>query len=719
MTLRYATRVLFRKLWILLLIPLLAFAAAVYFTKDLKNTYVSTAQLTTGEKAVNEPAVRFNNLIQILTSPRVVGLTSYSLIISELDSGARFKMLPDSALRSPIYVQIIEEKDKARRVLQNHLDSMQQLTAAIPYERKLLEFMRLYSLDYESVTKNKIEAYRIENTDFINVRARTENAQFSAFMVNALCHQFLRVAGIRRAESQSPLATLKAIAEEKKKESQQKATRLRDYKVSHGVVNPEREGKSKTDLIKEFTASLATAQNSLYAAQLEMSTVDRRLQTIANTPDPKVLQSQANSQILRLRDEIKELRQKLDQKEDEKTRKRISDLRNQLADVESRASVSEDTPAPSDQKEELESAKTTLDVKIESLEQSIEDYESKLEQLQNAYGSYASEEAIVTSLQKEADLAQKEYSLAEEKYNRTVETNLVLGSEIIRQTLFGQPAVRPEPNARPRVIALSLGGSFVLAFLLIVVIESLDTSLLKPGRFTSRVGLPLIGMVTRLPYPDKDLLHILNDREARRPKENTFRDLVKKARYSIEKAGDKIVLLTSTKSGEGKSTLIIALATVLAAGRKKVLVIDTNFMNNTITRYFQSKPVLEDLGAISNILEDDFLAAISTTPVQNLDVIGCQGGLYSPSDLLVGMSFLPRLSRLSSSYDYVFMEGASLNKYSDSKELAEYAQGVIVVFSASSTIYPADKDSIAFLTSLDGKFRGAILNNVPAGNIDL
>ena len=37
-------------------------------------------------------------------------------------------------------------------------------------------------------------------------------------------------------------------------------------------------------------------------------------------------------------------------------------------------------------------------------------------------------------------------------------------------------------------------------------------------------------------------------------------------------------------------------------------------------------------------------------------------------------------------YDYIFMEGAPLNGYSDSKELVQYADGVIAIFSATSEI---------------------------------
>jgi polysaccharide biosynthesis transport protein len=63
------------------------------------------------------------------------------------------------------------------------------------------------------------------------------------------------------------------------------------------------------------------------------------------------------------------------------------------------------------------------------------------------------------------------------------------------------------------------------------------------------------------------------------------------------------------------------------------------------------------------------------------------------------------------------MEGASLNDYSDSKELLTFADKVITVFSADSKIEQIDRESINFIRSLKDAFLGAILNKVNEKNI--
>ena len=58
------------------------------------------------------------------------------------------------------------------------------------------------------------------------------------------------------------------------------------------------------------------------------------------------------------------------------------------------------------------------------------------------------------------------------------------------------------------------------------------------------------------------------------------------------------------------------------------------------------------------------------------------------------------------------MEGPALNDYSDSKELIDYADKVIPVFSADALLNHHDKESIKYFKSINGKLMGTVLNKV-------
>ena len=63
------------------------------------------------------------------------------------------------------------------------------------------------------------------------------------------------------------------------------------------------------------------------------------------------------------------------------------------------------------------------------------------------------------------------------------------------------------------------------------------------------------------------------------------------------------------------------------------------------------------------------------------------------------------------------MEGAALNEYADTKELIDFSDNVLAIFSSDSTMRQADKDSIAFLNGLGDKFGGSILNRINRKNM--
>src|SRR5688500_5736955 len=99
MDLLVLAKVLWRKLWIILSIPLIAAFAAYLFTMNTVDTYRSTAQIATGftlndqfqiteEKFNSRDAdIKFSNLLNSMNSGLSINLTSYRLLLHDLDPG--------------------------------------------------------------------------------------------------------------------------------------------------------------------------------------------------------------------------------------------------------------------------------------------------------------------------------------------------------------------------------------------------------------------------------------------------------------------------------------------------------------------------------------------------------------------------------------------------------------------------------------------------------
>jgi Mrp family chromosome partitioning ATPase len=203
---------------------------------------------------------------------------------------------------------------------------------------------------------------------------------------------------------------------------------------------------------------------------------------------------------------------------------------------------------------------------------------------------------------------------------------------------------------------------------------------------------------------------------------NIFRESLRKLRYEIEISGKKVFLFTSTKKGQGKTTLIQALSYSMSLSKKRVLIVDTNFCNPDLTAQLDAEPILEKI--IPQNFDDKNLVEEIKKHSKNLGMgsiyaIGSAGGDYTPSEILPRENLLHHLQTLTSYFDYIFLEGPPLNDFSDSKELAQYVEGVIAVFSAQDVIKQIDRQSIAFFRELNGKFSGSILNMVDMKNVNV
>ena len=101
----------------------------------------------------------------------------------------------------------------------------------------------------------------------------------------------------------------------------------------------------------------------------------------------------------------------------------------------------------------------------------------------------------------------------------------------------------------------------------------------------------------------------------------------------------------------------------------------------------------------------------------SVDIIGSKQGELSPSEIFAGKNFRQFVEKMKERYDYIFLEGASLNDYPDTKELVGYADKIIAVFSAQTEIKEEDKNAINYLQTLNGTFMGAVLNKVNLKNV--
>jgi len=727
MDLAYLFRILLKRKWIIIGSAFLAAFIAWFITRNEPKSYRSSTRVSTGfsvpdEIKMNEnnnfsmfdAEVRFNNAINTWTSTGVVSLLSYQLILHDLESSSPFRTLSQAQKQSAFYKSI--NIPDAIRTFRDKLETMSVLTSYKPDEKTLLEFLNLYGYSYKYITQRFL-IYQVQRTDYIQIDCTTENPELSAFIVNNLFKEFIRYyRSIRSSKSQESVDTLQNIMEKKKQEWDEKTKILK----GEGSLDATTENSSRLDLISELEKTATDEENKQTDYYYQLRRINQRLGAGGSTdPRPSVDPNSGNDERKAMNEVYSQYLRTNDTAMLNKYNRLKTDYNNKYGQ-----SASTDNKTPVNRADLLEK-KNDLETSIEASKAKEQDIERKIATLKASVSSTSSKGANVEALNTEAKLAEKEYLQAKQKYNDAIDISASSANNF-RLLQIAQPALEPEPSKRMIIVGMAGALTFLSAVLIIVLVTYLDSSIRTPAIFSRTVRLKLISMVNFMNMKSQVMKDIVTGThkdatQNEKRQNNVFRESIRKLRFQIESTGKQIFLFTSTKKGQGKTTLIMALSYSMSLSKKKILIIDTNFSNNDLTVNLQADPILEKMSAeqTSKPVIEQIKFFAKNAGVDNVFIIGSEGGDYTPSEVLPRENILSHLHELTKEFDYIFLEGPPLNDFSDSRELVSYVDGVVGIFSATSVIKQIDKESMEFFHNLNGKFCGSVLNKIDLENVNV
>ncbi len=734
-------------------------------TTQLKTSFTITDQvsITEGKFNLYEIEIKFSNLIQTLKSTLVLNTLGYELLLRDLRAEEPYKSLTEEDFKNNQFLGDLDLAE-AELVLSRKIDSLTLLDTYIPTEKRILKLLELYKYDPVKL-REKFTIQRVNRTDYVSLTAITNNPNLSALMVNKLYEVYNRHStseeGLRTDES---VQKWQVLVDQKKQDLDRKAEDLRRFKASNNLLNFEVESTSKIEQLGSLESDLDEERRKYRRLTLEIEDNKAKLDALDNGYNTNV--SVNNTQILSLREKINALN--LRYEASNRTNSEVADslriLRGRLQNLAALSSRS----TTQEKNESLLNLLSDMEIQLSLTEQNISSIESKIRQIRNSIGGFAGYEARVASLEKEVQLSSQEYLWAQEKYNQAVDI-ATASSSTVRQIFKGVPPTKAEPSKRLIVTALAGAVTFILCFVVAVLVEYIDTSIKSPSNFEREVSnLPLLGSVIKIAPKNgianahdsalngeetkpkisekilsgikdkinvgasqpagtskgKDFFTVFEKSSSNGAASVIFKEQLRKIRYSLINSRKKVILFTSTKEGEGKTSMICALAAALNQSRLRVLIVDTNFSNPSLTKILKGLPIMEGIfenkKKSSSDTEKNFVAMFAkTTSLKYVDIFGCKGGEYTPIEIIRGNSLKSLIEDLKDKYDFIFFEGAALNTNSGSRELANYVEGVITVFSAKSALSQLDYDSIDFVEDLGDKNLGAIVNDVEIEDIKL
>lgn len=174
--------------------------------------------------------------------------------------------------------------------------------------------------------------------------------------------------------------------------------------------------------------------------------------------------------------------------------------------------------------------------------------------------------------------------------------------------------------------------------------------------------------------------------------------------------GPRIIQLTSTRSGEGKSVSSLGLALRYAGLGAKVLLVDADLRLPTFN------PGDEYTIGLSGLLTslEGFDDHIIPTSHDNLDLLPAGDIVPNPSELLSGDRFKELLKHLRTKYSYIIIDGPPVLGLADAGILGSRVDATLLVVEAQQLRTPSVKATMNRLTGSGTKLLGVVLSKFRA-----
>lgn len=175
--------------------------------------------------------------------------------------------------------------------------------------------------------------------------------------------------------------------------------------------------------------------------------------------------------------------------------------------------------------------------------------------------------------------------------------------------------------------------------------------------------------------------------------------------------GDKkesVLLVTSPRNGEGKTTTAANIAVSMTQQKEKILLIDGNLRNPGIHNLFK----LTNTTGLTDILTGriEFEEAVVSTGIGNLDILTSGTKPNNPVELLASPVMKDFLHKVSREYDTVLIDSPPVLEMTDTTILANLSDGVVLVVKKNKTNSESAYESKKVLEFAQAHMIGVIIN---------
>lgn len=272
------------------------------------------------------------------------------------------------------------------------------------------------------------------------------------------------------------------------------------------------------------------------------------------------------------------------------------------------------------------------------------------------------------------------------------------------------PVVPDSPKVRLNLM-LAIAGGLLLGIGGAFILEYFDNTVKTVDEISDRFGIPILGVL-----PEAESAHVASlDRIVATMPQASFAEAIRTTRVAIQLSSasqdhTKIVLITSTREAEGKSTVAANMARSFAMAGDRTLLIDADLRRPRLHRVFSTDCAngLSELLSGSQTLK----SVLRQTDEPNLRFMTAGILPPNPAELLASTKLHEYLEKLGGVFDRIVVDGPPAVGFADVLVLSNLVGGVILVSSMGKTHRQALRLFQRSLVNINARLLGSIVNRV-------
>lgn len=353
----------------------------------------------------------------------------------------------------------------------------------------------------------------------------------------------------------------------------------------------------------------------------------------------------------------------------------LAAIQNQLN--ASSQNIQDDHPFYQSLNQQYEEQKKTLltkvNIYIDHLDKSINRLDKKINDIKEKIPSFPYKERHYREMMRKIQQNEKVLDILSSK---KIEFVLIKASKMPNYNILEEPRIADASVVFPNVTLnylLAFFVGFILPGSLLIYRRSLYSRIEEKEEITNHTSIPVLHAIehssfkTELPvyyHPQSSIA-------------DGFRYIRTKLMYNLKAHENKAFMVTSMISGEGKSFVASNLATILAMGGKKTVIISADIRKPTLDKVFSMK---NSVGLSDYLVTNlDYTKMIQPLPIKNLFFIPPGQKAYNTGDLFSERKIKNLLDHLYGHFEYIIFDSPPFSIIPESIIIAEQCHSNIFV----------------------------------------